>query len=78
MAEKKNEYNLQSMAIVELSSYHNIVKTMIDSCLFKLKLQLPQDEKVRINTKRLKYNEALDKIEIELNNRIEQICNYNE
>lgn len=78
MTEKKNEYNLQSMTIVELSSYHNIVKTMIDSCLFKLKFLLPQDEKVEINTKRLKYNDVLDKIETELNNRIEQICNYNE
>lgn len=74
----QHTYDLKTMNIVELSSYYNIVKTMVDSCLFRLKLQLPQDEKIKVNNKRLKYNEVLDKIEQELNNRIEQICADNE
>lgn len=74
----QHSYELKAMSIVELSSYYNIVKTMVDSCLFRLKLQLPQDEKIKVNNKRLKYNEVLDKIEQELNNRIEQICTDNE
>lgn len=78
MAAIQYTYDLKLMSIVELSSYYNIVKTMVDSCLFRLKLQLPQDEKVKVNNKRLKYNEVLDKIEQELNNRIEQICTSNE
>lgn len=78
MSAIQHTYDLKLMSIVELSSYYNIVKTMVDSCLFRLKLQLPQDEKVKVNSKRLKYNEVLDKIEQELNNRIEQICTSNE
>lgn len=78
MAAIQHTYDLKLMSIVELSSYYNIVKTMVDSCLFRLKLQLPQDEKVKVNNKRLKYNDVLDKIEQELNNRIEQICTSNE
>lgn len=78
MAAIQHSYELKAMSIVELSSYYNIVKTMVDSCLFRLKLQLPQDEKIKVNNKRLKYNEVLDKIEQELNNRIEQICIDNE
>lgn len=74
----QHSYELKAMSIIELSSYYNIVKTMVDSCLFRLKLQLPQDEKIKVNNKRLKYNEVLDKIEQELNNRIEQICTDNE
>lgn len=78
MSAIQHTYDLKLMSIVELSSYYNIVKTMVDSCLFRLKLQLPQDEKVKVNNKRLKYNDVLDKIEQELNNRIEQICTSNE
>lgn len=78
MATIQHIYDLKLMSIVELSSYYNIVKTMVDSCLFRLKLQLLQDEKVKVNNKRLKYNEVLDKIEQELNNRIEQISTSNE
>jgi hypothetical protein len=78
MSGRYNSYDLEAMTIVELSSYYNIVKTMIDSCLFKLKLQLPREERERINTKRLKYNQVLDYVEAELNNRIDKICSENE
>jgi hypothetical protein len=78
MSARYNSYDLETMTIVELSSYYNIVKTMIDSCLFKLKLQLPREERERINTKRLKYNQVLDYVEAELNNRIDKICSENE
>lgn len=79
MAEKNsNEYDLSKMNIVELSAYYNIVKTMIDACLFKLKLQLTYIEKNEINSKRLEYNKVLDKIEEVLNYRINQIGKENE
>lgn len=78
MSARYNSYDLEAMSIVEISSYYNIVKTMIDSCLFKLKLQLPREERERINLKRLKYNQVLDYVEAELNNRIDKICSENE
>lgn len=78
MSARYNSYDLETMTIVELSSYYNIVRTMIDSCLFKLKLQLPREERERINTKRLKYNQVLDYVEAEINNRIDKICSENE
>lgn len=70
--------NLKTMKIEELSLYYNITKDMIDSCLLRLKLSLPDTEKASINQKRLMYNNVLDKITKEINNRIYEINSNNQ
>lgn len=71
-------YKLEAMSIYELSAYYDLVRNMVDSCLLKLKLQLPNEEKFKINNNRLKYNHVMDYIEMEINKRIDLIYSDNE
>lgn len=69
---KKND-TITELTTCDLKCYYELIRDRIDKCLIKLRMTLQKDEYNKINQERLKYNLILDKVEIEINKRIENL-----